>query len=101
MRCKTPKIRTPTLEFSELTHYLKDKVSPDHWTKGHQFKKRPIIKMRRERLITFTQKTLDPASRNLGITNDSAFPTANKKNGKTRSVGVQPCQSACCKGLNM
>lgn len=25
-------------------------------------------------------------------------PTMNKKNGKIKSVGVQPCQGACCNG---
>ena len=28
-----------------------------------------------------------------------ALPTANKKEGKTRSVGVNPCHAACSKGL--
>ena len=27
-----------------------------------------------------------------------AFPTTNKKVGKTRSVSVKPCQGACLKG---
>jgi hypothetical protein len=27
-----------------------------------------------------------------------ALPTANKKEGKTRSVGVNPCHAACCNG---
>lgn len=27
-----------------------------------------------------------------------AFPTANKKEGNTKSVGVNPCQFACSKG---
>jgi hypothetical protein len=27
-----------------------------------------------------------------------AFPTANKNDGKTRSVGVKPCHSACSRG---
>ena len=29
-----------------------------------------------------------------------AFPTANKKEGKTRSVGVKPNQAACSSGAN-
>ena len=35
----------------------------------------------------------------LGITNASALPTAKRKKGKTRSVGVQPCQGACSSGV--
>ena len=30
-----------------------------------------------------------------------ALPTANKKNGKTKSVGVHPCQLACANGLKI
>ena len=30
--------------------------------------------------------------------NGIATPTMNRKNGKIRSVGVQPCQSACSSG---
>jgi hypothetical protein len=37
----------------------------------------------------------------LGITKDIALPTANKKKGKTKSVGVQPCQLAWDKGLKV
>jgi hypothetical protein len=55
-------------------------------------------KMSRERVITFLRKVAVPASSNRGITNDKAFPTANKKNGKTRSVGEQPCQGAWASG---
>lgn len=29
-----------------------------------------------------------------------AFPTANKKEGNTRSVGVNPCHEACNSGAN-
>ena len=32
------------------------------------------------------------------ITKLIAFPTANKKEGNTRSVGVNPCQCACSSG---
>ena len=34
----------------------------------------------------------------LGITKDKALPTAKRKKGNTRSVGVRPCQGACAKG---
>jgi hypothetical protein len=29
-----------------------------------------------------------------------ALPTANKKEGNTRSVGVKPCHAACSRGEN-
>ena len=34
----------------------------------------------------------------LFITKLMALPTANRKEGKTRSVGVNPCQWACSSG---
>jgi len=33
-----------------------------------------------------------------GITKLKALPTANKKEGNTRSVGVNPCHCACNNG---
>jgi hypothetical protein len=33
--------------------------------------------------------------------NESAAPTINRKNGKTRSVGVQPAHAACLRGGNI
>jgi len=44
--------------------------------------------------MTFLQKTDGPAAVSLGMTKAKAFPTANRKNGNTRSVGVSPCQGA-------
>jgi hypothetical protein len=55
--------------------------------------------MRSDRLITFFQKTDSPAASSLGKTKAMALPTANKKNGNTRSVGVTPCQGACSSGV--
>ncbi len=72
-----------------------------YFINGNQFKNKPIQKMSRVRLITFCQKTLSPAASNLGITKAMALPTANKKNGNTKSVGVQPCQLACSSGGNI
>jgi hypothetical protein len=42
-----------------------------------------------------------PAFSKLGKTKLSALPTANKKDGKTKSVGVKPCQLACLKGAKV
>ena len=54
--------------------------------------------MSKVRLITFFQNSAAPAASKRGITKAMALPTANKKNGKTKSVGVTPCQGACIKG---
>src|SRR5690606_11471908 len=80
---------------------LKTSSAPSHLTKGHQLIKSPIAKINTVRLSTFFQKTAGPASCSRGITKDMALPTANKKKGKTRSVGEQPCQAACLSGVNM
>ena len=42
--------------------------------------------------------TDDPKQRQPDITKAKALPTANKKKGKTKSVGVTPCQAACSNG---
>ncbi len=41
---------------------------------------------------------LMPSSILLDKEKDMETPTINKKKGKIRSVGVQPCHSACLKG---
>ena len=47
-------------------------------------------------------KTADSAiPSHRGITKLMALPTANKKDGNTKSVGVNPCQAACCKGAKV
>src|SRR5699024_1529473 len=98
MRCSTPRILTPDSGFSEFTHSLKTKLSPDQLTKGHQLKNSPIKNIKIERLMTFPQNTPSPASRRRGMTNAIALPTAKRKNGNTKSVGVTPCHEACFKG---
>lgn len=77
---------------------LKTSWSLSKRTKGDQFRKKPIRKINAERVNTFLRKAAVPAVSSRGITNDKALPTANKKKGKTRSVGVQPCQGACSSG---
>ena len=48
------------------------------------------------------RRTLEvPDFSKLGKTKLSAFPTANKKDGNTKSVGVNPCQLACLKGAKV
>jgi hypothetical protein len=78
---------------------LKTKTASDHFRKGLQFKNKPIPKISSVLLVIFIQNSAALAFCNFGITKDKALPTANKKKGKTKSVGVQPCQLACPKGL--
>jgi len=89
----------PLSGFVGLTQYLKTRWSPLQVIKGDQLRKRPMAKMSRALLNTFFRKTGLPAASSLGITNAMALPTAKRKKGKTRSVGVQPCQGACSKGV--
>ena len=77
---------------------LKTSWSFSYRIKGDQFKKKPIRNISAERVNTFLRKAEVPAVSSRGITNDNALPTANKKKGKTRSVGVQPCQGAWASG---
>lgn len=65
---------------------------------GNQFRNRPIQKIKSVRVIIFFRKAFVPAASNFGITKAIALPTANRKKGKTRSVGVHPCQEACSSG---
>ena len=84
-----------------FSQVLKTNTPSDHFIKGLQFKKRPIANINKVRLITFFQKSLPVPKANFGITKLMALPTANKKKGNTKSVGVQPCQLACPKGLKI
>jgi hypothetical protein len=69
-------------------------------TNGYQDNKYPIRKMRKV-LLRILPATLPwPIPAILGMVNAMALPTANKKEGKTRSVGVKPCQEACSRGSN-
>ena len=61
-----------------------------------EFKNSPKQKMRKER-TTILLKT-KKSNCFVGIANGIAVPIIKIKNGKTKSVGVQPCHSACAKG---
>jgi hypothetical protein len=50
----------------------------------------------RFKILPTTQLLALPA--HLGITKLMAFPTAKRKEGNTKSVGVNPFQWACCNG---
>jgi purine nucleoside permease len=93
MRCKTPNIRMLSQDFATSTLSL-------HFTNGLQFKNKPMAKMRMVLLTTF-KKNAVPFSSNLGITKAIALPTAKRKKGNTKSVGVHPCQGACSNGGNI
>ena len=60
--------------------------------------KRPIAKMSSVRCATRRQNTAAGPVCSAGITKASALPTANRKNGNTRSVAVQPCHGAWASG---
>ena len=69
-------------------------------TKGYQDNKYPIRKMRKV-LLSILPATLPlPIPAILGMVKAMALPTAKRKEGKTRSVGVNPCQEACSSGSN-
>lgn len=98
IRCNTPNIRTPLLLSVMFTQLMKLRPSSVHLKKGHQFRKRPIRNINTVRFAIFFQKITFPATSRRGNTKDIALPTANKKKGKTKSVGVRPCQGACSSG---
>ena len=52
------------------------------------------------RLITLPKKAPLPSARYFSIEKLIALPTAKRKDGNTRSVGVKPCQLACNSGEN-
>ena len=64
--------------------------------KGYQYMRYPRIKIQAVRFTVLVQNSevVIPLLKLI------AFPTANKKAGKTRSVGVKPCQLAWSKGAN-
>ena len=121
IRCSTPIIRTPltvSTTLPDASFTISVQVNPlkmvTRWravepstnrltsvTKGHQFRNSPMRNISIDRVITFLQKTASPAASSRGITKAMALPTANRKKGNTRSVGVKPCQGACSRGSNI
>ena len=91
MRCKTPKMR-------RVANGLTTSKLLSHLIKGNQFSNNPMRKISNPRLRIFVSAADWLISCSLGITNAMALPTAKRKNGKTRSVGVQPSQGACFNG---
>ena len=49
-------------------------------------------------LVIFRKTSENVLSPQPVFTNAKAFPTAKRKEGKTKSVGVKPCQLACSNG---
>ena len=94
MRCNTPIKRSVS--------QLRATSSPwaSQRTNGLKFNNTPMAKMSTVRLATLRQKAAVLPLCKPGMASASALPTANKKKGKTRSVGVQPCHGACAKGGN-
>ena len=67
-------------------------------TKGNQYIKYPIKKIRKVRLNILASTWPALICANLPEVKLMALPTANKNEGKTRSVGVNPNQEACSSG---
>ena len=85
MRCNTPNILA---------------LSNDP-VKGNQYIKKPSTNKIKLRLKMLKSSFALPAFSKLGNTKLSELPIANKKDGKTKSVGVKPCQLACIKGAKV
>src|SRR5690606_18437095 len=66
--------------------------------KGKALSNNPKLKMTTNRRIIRNPNALDQENSDLRNEKNIAAPTINKKKGNTRSVGVQPCQSACWNG---
>ena len=56
----------------------------------------PNKKIRSVLVINFFQSNVRS-----GFDNTTEIPTINRKKGKTKSVGVQPCHAACSRGEKM
>jgi hypothetical protein len=68
---------------------------------GNQYIKKPRANKIILRLKMVSSTFALPAFSKLGKTKLSELPTANKKDGNTKSVGVNPCQLACLKGAKV
>ena len=65
---------------------------------GNQYMRKPNRNMISVRFNIFHQTVPADKLDHFSMAKLIAFPTANKKDGNTRSVGVKPCQWACCNG---
>src|ERR1700722_3281750 len=64
-------------------------------TKGNHESKYPIRKMRKARFNILATAAPSPMALNFFMLKLNAFPTAKRNEGKTRSVGVNPCHFEC------
>jgi len=65
---------------------------------GNQYIRYPSMNIKTVRFSILSKNVPLPISLHLFIEKLIAFPTANKNDGNTRSVGVNPCQLACNRG---
>ncbi len=92
MRWSTPRIRVSDNGKAEISRLsLKRK-------KGYQYIKKPSKNSRAVRLRMWKVTSRLGCPLNLSKLKLMAAPTANKKEGNTRSVGVKPCHAACSRG---
>ena len=68
---------------------------------GNQYIKNPNKNISAVRLVILATMLEWLIPSHLGSTKLRAFPTANKKEGNTKSVGVNPCHFACNKGAKV
>lgn len=86
MRCNTPNMRSVSREIIE---------PEEKSTNGNQFNKNPIRKISANRLSVFVQNFRESLVSVRFTVKANALPTANRKDGNTRSVAVNPCHDAC------
>src|SRR5690606_16374281 len=72
-----------------------------HDTKGNQYIIYPNRKIIKVLFIIFRKTSERDLSAHLVLTKAKAFPTAKRKEGKTKSVGVNPCHLACNRGAKV
>src|SRR5438046_2563388 len=92
MRCSTPMIRVVASGANEKWLLASSRK------KGNQYIRKPSKKISSVRFSTFFKKEGVPSARYLSSEKLMALPTAKRKEGNTRSVGVKPCQPACSSG---
>ena len=92
MRCSTPMMR------NESASRTTRSPTSSHRTNGAAFRKSPTPKITRQRCRIRRVNAAVDSTRRVGRVNAKEAPTTNRKNGNTRSVGVQPCQGAWASG---
>src|SRR5690606_39674469 len=91
MRGRTPGMR-------RVSSDLKTSWSSVHRTNGNSCSTHAMMIIKAARLKIFFITSPEPRASYFDMENASALPTAKRKKGNTRSVGVQPFQGECSSG---